>query len=419
MLFFLDTVLSVPFNSILVRYRAASHPKAAVEDGSIPPPPTFISMAKRVWRLQGVEGLTKGLMPTLMATFFFTLMWPFGWFKLYLSPSSPTTTRVGPSSSLIYTLIYTIILVTTYRAIATPRKLDVLNAREALHILFSAHERKKPWVIFQIPGLLPALFLNLGIFHFIVSPLRDLIRPWWLHDYSPLEDVLRNAGLVLLAMLSTIVSAPLEVIVTRLALQRNYGGLTLVDGSEIIVAASETLVDASETRNAGEFAVAAPVAQSPPVVTSPPIPVSVETAPAAQLPAAVETGLLSEEVDYLAENQVENTPTPIPTIPVSVKTTPGETDSLSEKADYPVENPVENPPAPPQFRENVVISSAADGVDLERGLLPVNSDDVVVHLRSENEPYLGLVDCAKRIIAEEGWPVLYRMWFLTFLGNLF
>jgi hypothetical protein len=39
-------------------------------------------------------------------------------------------------------------------------------------------------------------------------------------------------------------------------------------------------------------------------------------------------------------------------------------------------------------------------------------------LRSEGDPYLGLVDCAKRIITEEGWMTLYRAWWITFLGGL-
>ena len=38
-------------------------------------------------------------------------------------------------------------------------------------------------------------------------------------------------------------------------------------------------------------------------------------------------------------------------------------------------------------------------------------------LRSEGDPYLGLVDCAKRIVAEEGWMTLYRAWWVTFLGG--
>ena len=39
-------------------------------------------------------------------------------------------------------------------------------------------------------------------------------------------------------------------------------------------------------------------------------------------------------------------------------------------------------------------------------------------LRSEGDPYLGLVDCAKRIVTEEGWMTLYRAWWVTFLGGL-
>lgn len=31
------------------------------------------------------------------------------------------------------------------------------------------------------------------------------------------------------------------------------------------------------------------------------------------------------------------------------------------------------------------------------------------------DPYLGMVDCGKRIIIEEGWRALYRGWWLTLL----
>lgn len=39
-------------------------------------------------------------------------------------------------------------------------------------------------------------------------------------------------------------------------------------------------------------------------------------------------------------------------------------------------------------------------------------------LRTEREPYVGLLDCAKRIVDEEGWTALYRAWWLTMLGCL-
>ncbi|KAJ7861746.1 hypothetical protein B0H14DRAFT_2741804 [Mycena olivaceomarginata] len=310
MLFFLDLVLSVPFNGILVRYRAASHPKLSVEDGSVPPAPTFI-------------------MPTIAATMFFTLFWLYGMPKLYLSPSPPLSARVSLNTDVIATLFYTIFIVTVYRAITSPRKLDILNAREALHILFSAHERKKPWVILQIPGLLPALFINFGLYHGVIQPMSTVIMPFY-KNFSSLEYALRSVGLVLLALLSTAICAPLEVITTRLALQRNYGGPAFVDDP---TAPNDT-----------ESAAAIPVVQPAPVVSPP-----VVEMPASETQAQIETA------------SVETVPTATP--------------------------------------------AATNGTDLEHGQVAVDTDDIVVHLRGENELYLGLVDCAKKIIAEEGWPV--------------
>ncbi|KAJ7364179.1 hypothetical protein DFH08DRAFT_268026 [Mycena albidolilacea] len=363
MFFILDLVLSVPFNGILVRYRAASHPKASVKGGSVPPAPTFISMFKRVWRLQGVEGLSRGLMPAIV----FTLFWLFGLPKLYLSPSPPLSRRVSLGSGVVSTLFYTILIVTVYRAITSPRKLDILHAREALHILFSAHERKKPWVILQIPGLLPALFINFGLYHGINQPVCTVIMPDYA-NYSSLEYATRSAGLVLLALLSTAICAPLEVITTRLALQRNYGGPAFVD-------------DPTAPNNT-ESAAAIPVVRPAPVV-SPPVAEVTASETQAQIETAVEPEPLSEKVDYPVEKSVETA-----SAAQSVETVPATT------------------------------PAATNGTDMERGQLTIDSDDVVVHLRSENEPYLGLVDCAKKIVAEEGWPVLYRMWFLTFWGSL-
>lgn len=45
--------------------------------------------------------------------------------------------------------------------------------------------------------------------------------------------------------------------------------------------------------------------------------------------------------------------------------------------------------------------------------------DELSRLRNEGDPYLGMVDCAKRIVEEEGYKTLYRAWWLTLLGGLF
>lgn len=47
------------------------------------------------------------------------------------------------------------------------------------------------------------------------------------------------------------------------------------------------------------------------------------------------------------------------------------------------------------------------------------SDEDVIGLRSEGDPYVGLVDCAQRILAEEGVRVLLRGWWITLLGGVF
>ncbi|KAJ6576635.1 hypothetical protein DFH09DRAFT_1078206 [Mycena vulgaris] len=352
--------------------RASYHPKSSVEDGTTPPPPTFIYMAERVWKLQGIEGLTKGLMPTILAAILLTFFWPGGMFKLYISPS-PCTMRTLPSS-LISALLYTILVVTIYRfvttillyfraldssprAIVTPRKLDPLNTREALHILFSVHERKKPWAIYQIPGLFPAILAILAFNIFVLRPLRELAVPY--APFSGLEYAVPEIIRVVVVLFATIVLAPLEVIVTRLALQRNYGGLAFI----------------------GDLDVESPpaaAAQSAPLVAFFPILVAVESNPEADM-----TEPLSEKTTY----------------PVK-KSADGQTVTVQPEILV----------APPPTGTN------SPGTDLERGPVMVESDGVVVH---ENAPYLGLLDCGKRIIAEEGWPVLYRMWFLTFLGNMF
>jgi len=70
--------------------------------------------------------------------------------------------------------------------------------------------------------------------------------------------------------------------------------------------------------------------------------------------------------------------------------------------------------AAPEFNS---ISQEEDG-DAEEATEYAGADEDVIGLRTEREPYTGLVDCAKRIIDEEGWSALYRAWWLTMLGCL-
>lgn len=70
--------------------------------------------------------------------------------------------------------------------------------------------------------------------------------------------------------------------------------------------------------------------------------------------------------------------------------------------------------AAPEFNS---ISQEEDG-DAEEAIEYAGVDEDVIGLRTDREPYVGLTDCAKRIIDEEGWSALYRAWWLTTLGSL-
>ncbi|KAK0223289.1 hypothetical protein IW262DRAFT_1295108 [Armillaria fumosa] len=195
-------------------------------------------------------------------------------------------------SALFGTLYYVFVLVLVYRSIAATRQLDLSKPKEYLHYLLSDHERENPWAIYQIPGLLPALVITVFINIKVIRPLHYLIFPVdHPEDMSVTETCLGLACILLVTALGTAVLTPLEVITTRLALQRNHGP--------------------------GH------------------VPLEEDTAGSAK---------------------------------------------VSE---------------------------------------PSPSDEIVIRLRDEDKPYPNLLDCATTIVQEEGWRVLYRGWFITFLGVLY
>ncbi|KAE9411429.1 mitochondrial carrier [Gymnopus androsaceus JB14] len=63
------------------------------------------------------------------------------------------------------------------------------------------------------------------------------------------------------------------------------------------------------------------------------------------------------------------------------------------------------------------VSQEVDGDAEDVAEFSGNEEDVI-GLRNESDPYLGLVDCAKRIIDEEGIFSLYRAWWITLIGGL-
>ncbi|KAJ7231414.1 hypothetical protein B0H12DRAFT_1146655 [Mycena haematopus] len=61
--------------------------------------------------------------------------------------------------------------------------------------------------------------------------------------------------------------------------------------------------------------------------------------------------------------------------------------------------------------------------EMDAVVVPLYSTEPVIEFResgadAEEAPYTGLLDCARKIVAEEGWGVLTRAWWLTALGVL-
>ena len=57
--------------------------------------------------------------------------------------------------------------------------------------------------------------------------------------------------------------------------------------------------------------------------------------------------------------------------------------------------------------------------DLPQGVSYAGTDEDVIGLRPTTDPYDGMVDCARKVIEEEGWPSLYRGWWWTMGSNIF
>ena len=209
-------------------------------------------------------------------------------------------------------LVNCLIIDLVHSSITTPHKLSYLNLAESVRILLTPTERRRPWIIYFTPGLLAAEVSHIAIVVLGLGPLRRVLVPVLSSGSKEANFSMIKFSIYLgVVALSTAILTPLEVIATRLAIQRNH--------------------------------------------------------------AAAEYNSVSQEV----EGDGEETDQYIGT----------EEDVIGYVLCW-----------PPSFRHD----------------LPVHLGS----LRNERDPYLGLIDCGKRIIDEEGLVSLYRAWWITLLGGL-
>lgn len=110
-------------------------------------------------------------------------------------------------------------------AITTPYRLPYFRPVYSLRVLLTPTERRRPWVIYTTPGLFAAQFLHLAYKIIFVGSLKALLLPS--SDESGDKHLL-NANpiaigvMITIGLFSTAILCPLEVIASKLAIQRNH-----------------------------------------------------------------------------------------------------------------------------------------------------------------------------------------------------
>lgn len=114
---------------------------------------------------------------------------------------------------------------TVNSSITTPYKLPYFGVFYSLRVLLTPTERRRPWTIYFTPGLFAAQFLHLAYKIVFIGSLRRALIP----DLSRVDEsradglLFVKIGIMLaVGLLSTFVLCPLEVIASKLAIQRNH-----------------------------------------------------------------------------------------------------------------------------------------------------------------------------------------------------
>jgi hypothetical protein len=111
------------------------------------------------------------------------------------------------------------------RSITTPYQLPYFGPFHSLRVLLTPTELRKPWVLYLTPGLLAAEFLHITYVVIGLRALRNILLPSLAQTNDPQSQNLSFRSLVVylaIALFSTAILCPLEVISTRLAVQRNH-----------------------------------------------------------------------------------------------------------------------------------------------------------------------------------------------------
>ncbi|KAF8179396.1 hypothetical protein K438DRAFT_1255589 [Mycena galopus ATCC 62051] len=198
--------ITIPFAGVLVRYRANYTPKAAAvrldDEPGVPNTLTsdtslsYFGMMKRVYHIEGLGGLYKGLIPSIIS----------------IVASRPSTPPVDFTRSVLPALLLVPAEIIINCAITTSHKLTIFDARNALRLLLSPAERAQPLRLYLAPGVAFACFLQSLVF-----PALSVLRQVAAHLLPPGAFL---GGALPVTLLAVGILTPLEVMTARLTLQR-------------------------------------------------------------------------------------------------------------------------------------------------------------------------------------------------------
>ncbi|KIM40522.1 hypothetical protein M413DRAFT_445968 [Hebeloma cylindrosporum] len=192
--------------------------------------PTLFKIAKMVWKEDQLEGTFKGIVPGLFLSLLFA--------RGYISPA-PVTFLQSKYTVIPYNLLYIVLLVATYRVIVSPHKIRLSAPKEMFRLIFTEYERRNPLRLFQYSGIAMPFLYGICLDMLVIQKLRDMIGPVDT-PFNPPEDIqpseaykmilypiwpeLRKIALhLLMPAFFTLILSPVDVIVTRLAVQPVHG----------------------------------------------------------------------------------------------------------------------------------------------------------------------------------------------------
>ncbi|KAG1778456.1 hypothetical protein EV702DRAFT_153174 [Suillus placidus] len=238
--------LLFPLKGALIRWRANFTPKVQpipespltddVQHAS--QPRSLLGMLQRVNAEEGIDGLYKGILPTLS----FVIFWEMTYLPsivvvgyLHFGVYDQSTVLIIAIASLIKIIATVIEAVFVNRAVTTQEDMSSFSLRRALDVLLSPAERRHPYRIFIIPGLLMActswvLFIvgTIGARHFLFRVAKQFPG-----NFGNWEDMRPHIPLLVVVVilsfvLNVLVLTPLEVMMVRLSIQAKATQVTLL-----------------------------------------------------------------------------------------------------------------------------------------------------------------------------------------------